>query len=475
MIVTRFFEPAIAQASYLIGCVASGEAIVIDPNRDIAPYLAAAEREGVRITHVTETHIHADFASGTRELAQATGATMLLSDEGPAEWKYAFAEQARLLHHGDRITIGNVHLDVVHTPGHTPEHLTFLITDGAAADQPIAAATGDFLFVGDVGRPDLLERAAGFADTMAAGARTLWHSLRAFDVHPDWLQIWPGHGAGSSCGKGISAVPYSTLGYERRFNWAGRVASEAEFVVRVLDGQPDPPTYFATMKALNKRGPDLRRRTPPPHLDDDRLRPLVETGAIVVDTRPAAEYAEAHVTGTLNLPLSGSFVTWAGWLLPYDRDICLIARDMSPATVTELVRQLALIGLDRVAGVFGPSAIAAAAGRGPANGTVPQLTPAALARHIAAGDVHVLDVRHDAEWRTGHIRGATHLPLGRLTARLAEVPTGRPLVVQCLGGSRSAIAASLLRRLGHLDVANLTGGIEAWTAAGLPLEDAGRS
>lgn len=196
---------------------------------------------------------------------------------------------------------------------------------------------------------------------------------------------------------------------------------------------------------------------------------------MVVDARAAAEFASAHVTGTLNLPPGGSFVTWAGWLLPYDRDIHLIARDMSEATVTELVRQLALIGLDRVAGVFAPSAITAASAQGIAAGAVPQMAPAALARHIAAGDVHVLDVRNDAEWRTGHIRGATHVPLGRLTARLAEVPAGRPLVVQCRGGSRSAIAASLLRRLGRLDVANLTGGIDAWAAAGLPLEDADRS
>lgn len=469
MIVTRFFEPAIAQASYLIGCAATGEAIVIDPNRDITPYLAAAAHEGVRITSVTETHIHADFASGARELAHATGARLLLSDEGDADWKYAFAHDARLIRHGDRITIGNILVDVVHTPGHTPEHLTFLITDGAAADRPIAAATGDFLFVGDVGRPDLLEKAAKIAGTMEAGARTLWRSLRAFDVHEDWLQIWPGHGAGSACGKGISAIPYSTLGYERRFNWAYAVKTEAEFVARVLEGQPDPPAYFATMKALNKRGPDLRRTSLPPHLDGERLLPLVQAGAQVIDTRAAEAFAERHVPGTLNLATGRSFVTWAGWLLPYDQDLYLIAPDASDDAVAELVRQLALIGLDRVAGVFGPEAVAQAVAAGAIPGTVPQMTPSALAAHVAAGDVHVLDVRHDNEWHSGHISGATHIPLGHLAARLSEVPVGRPLVVHCQGGTRSAIAASLLRRLGRTDVTNVPGGLTSWVAAGLPL------
>jgi len=470
MIVRRFFEPSIAQASYLIGCAATGDAIVIDPNRDIAPYLAAAESEGVRITDVTETHIHADFASGARELAHATGARLWLSDEGDASWKYAFAHEGRLLHHGDRITIGNIRLDVVHTPGHTPEHLTFLITDGAAADRPIAAATGDFIFVGDVGRPDLLEKAAKIAGTMEAGARTLWRSLRAFDVHEDWLQIWPGHGAGSACGKGISAIPYSTLGYERRFNWAYAVKTEDEFVTRVLEGQPDPPTYFATMKALNKRGPDLRRTALPPWLDGDRLLPLVQAGARVVDTRAAEAFAAGHLPGTLNIASGGSFVSWAGWLLPYDADFYLIVRDASDDTVAELVRQLALIGLDRVAGVFGPEALARAEAAGATLGQVPQMTPSALAARLAAGGTCVLDVRFDNEWAGGHIDGATHIPLGHLEARVAEVPTGRPLVVHCKAGTRSSIAASLLRRHGHTDVTNLTGGMDAWTAAGLPVD-----
>src|SRR6185436_3207455 len=217
MFVKRFFEPSIAQASYLIGCAQAGEATVIDANLDVDQYIAAADQEGLRITQVTETHIHAEFVSGSRELAQRMGASMNLSNERDADWKYQFGHH-RKLKDGDRITIGNVAIDVMHTPGHTPEHLTFLITDGAAADRPIAAVTGDFLFVGDVGRPDLLERAANIKGTMEISARTLWRSLQKFAAQEDWLQIWPGHGAGSSCGKGISAIPSSTLGYERRFN-----------------------------------------------------------------------------------------------------------------------------------------------------------------------------------------------------------------------------------------------------------------
>ncbi|MFP5379223.1 MAG: MBL fold metallo-hydrolase, partial [Vicinamibacteria bacterium] len=271
MLVTRFFEPSIAQASYLIGCAAAREAIVIDANRDIETYIRAAEAEHVRIAYVTETHIHADYVSGSRELAARTGATLLLSDEGDADWKYQFASEGRLVRHGDVVTMGNVRIDVVHTPGHTPEHLSFLVTDGAAADLPIAAVTGDFIFVGDVGRPDLLERAANFKGTMEIGARTLWASLQRFNAaHEDYLQIWPGHGAGSACGKGISAIPHSTLGYERRFNWAFKAADEAAFVREVLSGQPDPPKYFATMKRINKEGPRPLGgfRTPPLRPDE---------------------------------------------------------------------------------------------------------------------------------------------------------------------------------------------------------------
>ncbi|MCA1584555.1 MAG: MBL fold metallo-hydrolase, partial [Acidobacteria bacterium] len=306
MIVRRLFEPGLAQASYLIACAASGEAIVIDPNRDIDMYLAAAADEHVRISHVTETHIHADFLSGSRELARRARAVLHLSDEGDAAWKYRFAGEGRLLKHGTRIEVGRVIVEAVHTPGHTPEHLTFLVTDGAVANAPMAALTGDFVFVGDVGRPDLLERAANERGTMETGARTLYRSLRAFDAGRDeWLQIWPGHGAGSSCGKGISAVPHSTVGYERRFNWAFHIPDEDAFVRAVLAGQPEPPSYFATMKRLNKEGPPtLGGFRLPDRLDDSRLAALIAAHATIVDTRPADAFADRHIRGTINIPFS---------------------------------------------------------------------------------------------------------------------------------------------------------------------------
>ena len=466
MIVKRFFEPLIAHNSYLIGCAACEEAIVIDPHRDAEVYTRAAEQDHLRITYVTETHIHADYLSGTRELAAKTGATMLLSDEGDADWKYAFGGEARLIRGGDRIDVGNVRIDVLHTPGHTPEHLTFLITDGAVADAPIAAATGDFIFVGDVGRPDLLEKAANIGGTMEKGARTLYRSLRAFDRYEEWLQIWPGHGAGSACGKGISAVPHSTLGYERRFNWAFRTRSEEEFVAMVLEGQPDPPKYFATMKRLNKEGPRvLGCICPPGRLDDEELTAVVAGGAMVIDARSAAEFAERFLPGTFNIPLNTSFVTWAGWLAPYDADIYLLLGEGADSRLEEAVRALALIGLDRIKGSFAETALAIV--DRDAMGTIPQVSVHDAEPAIRAGELTVLDVRSDAEWEEGHLPGARHIPLGYLRDRLGELTKRTPLVTQCLSGGRSAIAASLLRASGFDRVSNLTGGFQAWKDAGL--------
>ena len=452
MIVKRFFEPLIAQNSYLIGCAAAGEAIVIDPNRDVQQYVAAAEAANLRITHVTETHIHADFVSGSRELAQRTGARLCLSAEGDQDWQYQY-EHDRKITHGDRMTIGKVTIDVLHTPGHTPEHLTFLITDGAVANRPIAAVTGDFVFVGDVGRPDLLEKAAKIIGTMETGARTLWRSLQQFQQYPDWLQIWPGHGAGSSCGKGISAVPHSTLGYERRFNWAFTLKSETEFVKNVLSGQPDPPPYFAIMKRVNKEGPRINQDLNTPLLNDANLAPVVQGGGLVIDTRPATDFAEGHLPGTLNIPMNGSFVTWAGWLIPAETDFYLIIEDGAERRIDEVRRALALIGLDRVAGYFAASAVTHAGG----SEKIDQLGPADIEGLV------VIDVRNDNEWSEGHIPSAKHIPLGHLAERIGEVPDDARVVVQCQGGRRSSIAASLLQKMGRKNVANLAGGYQAWS------------
>ena len=478
MFVKRFFEPALAQASYLIGCARTGESIVIDANRDIEPYLEAASREGLRITHVTETHIHADYVSGSRELALKAGARLLLSDEGGAEWKYQFVgsgsgfsqENYQPLHDGDRIAVGNVCLDVMHTPGHTPEHLTFLITDGAAADKPIAAVTGDFIFVGDVGRPDLLERAANYAGTMEASARTLWRSLQKFATLDDWLQLWPGHGAGSACGKGISAIPTSTLGYERRFNWAFSVKNEDEFVERVLAGQPEPPKYFATMKRLNKKGPEILGGFQlPPRQPDDALEARLTSGAMVIDTRPAAAYASGHVAGTISIPLNASFVTWAGWLIPPTADVYLILADESGAALREVVRLLSLIGIDSVAGYFGELAVERVKVKGRMLQAIVQVSPTELATDMQYPDTVVVDVRGAAEWEAGHLPGALHIPLGYLVDRVHEIPRTKTVVTQCQSGARSSIAASLLEQHGFKRVMNLNGGLAAWRAAGLSI------
>jgi hydroxyacylglutathione hydrolase len=478
MFVKRFFEPSIAQSSYLIGCAQSGDAIVIDANRDVDQYIEEATREGLRISYVTETHIHADFVSGSRELAQRTGGKLLLSDEGDLDWKYQFVGrrgidpqlQYQWLHDGDRIVLGNVRIDVLHTPGHTPEHLTFLVTDGAAADRPIAAVTGDFVFVGDVGRPDLLERAAHYVGTMEASARTLWRSLQKFARHDDWLQIWPGHGAGSACGKGISAIPSSTLGYERRFNWAFGVKSENEFVEKVLAGQPEPPKYFARMKQINKEGPPiLGGFDAAPRQSDDALAATLATGALVVDTRPAAVYARGHFPGTLSMPLNASFVGWAGWLIPPTADLYVIVSDETPAALQRLARDLALIGIDRIKGFFSETAIARARANGQTLKTIEQVTPAELSQRLQSIDGVVIDVRSAVEWDSGHLPGAVHIPLGYLVDRLHSLPRTKTLITQCQSGARSAIAASLLEQHGFDRLLNLAGGIAQWRAAGLPI------
>lgn len=476
MIVKRFYDEKLAQASYLLGCAATGEAVVVDPMRDVDQYVEAAEREGLRITAVTETHIHADFVSGLRELAARTGATMYLSDEGDENWKYAYAGERPtvLLKDGDTFNVGNIRIQAVHTPGHTPEHLMFLVTDGAVADRPIAALTGDFVFVGDIGRPDLLEKAAGVEGTAEPGARRLFRSLQAFKSQPDWLQIWPGHGAGSACGKGLSAIPHSTVGYERLYNWAFQIEDEDEFVRAVLSGQPEPPKYFAQMKRINKVGPTILngfRR--PERLPADRLARLLEEGAIVIDTRRAAAFASAHVPGTINIPLNRSFNTWAGWLVPYDRDFYLIVEDGEAHALDEAVKDLAMIGLDRVGGYFTDDVVEAWAASGRALGSVPQLTADELAAR--SGELAVLDVRGQVEWETARLPEAVaggllvHIPLGYLTDRLGEVPVDRPLVVHCQGGARSAIAASVLKANGIDNVINLAGGISAWQNAGHPV------
>jgi hydroxyacylglutathione hydrolase len=472
MIFLRLYDDALAQASYLIGCPESGAAVVIDPNRLVEQYLAAAQSHGLSITAVTETHIHADFVSGSRELARTAGATLHLSACGPPEWQYEFRRESNvsLLEPGGTIPVGRVGLAAVHTPGHTPEHLSFLVTDGATAAEPMGIVTGDFVFVGDVGRPDLLEKTASVAGSAEAGARQLFRSLAWFKTLPDHLQIWPGHGAGSACGKGLSAMPQSTVGYERRYNWALAIPDESEFVRQVLHGQPEPPRYFREMKRVNRMGPRILGGIAlPPALPDHRLGELLAAGAVVVDTRAAPDFAAGHIPGTLSIPFNQSFTTWAGSLVPYEQDLYLLSDRTRPGELEQIVRSLAMIGLDSVRGAFDAAMLSAGATVSRSLEPTEQMSVADLA--AAGAGVLVLDVRGRSEWDAGHIPGATHIPLAELPERLGELARNRPIAVHCQGGGRSAIASSLLLANGLPRVANVTGGFGAWTLAGLPVQE----
>ncbi|MCH8275010.1 MAG: MBL fold metallo-hydrolase [Armatimonadetes bacterium] len=476
MIIKRFYEDRLAQASYLIGCPRSGQALLIDPNRDVERYRRYATSEGLRITHVTETHIHADFLSGTREVAHRTGAKMYLSIEGEPDWKYGFGDEqdAVSIKGGDEFSVGDIRIEVIHVPGHTPEHVAFLVTDTSEADEPMGMFTGDFIFVGDVGRPDLLEKVAAQSGTLEVGARQLFHSLQRAKEFADYLLLWPGHGAGSACGRALGAVPASTLGYERRFNWAFRCRDESEFIRDVAEGQPDPPNYYAEMKRLNRDGPPLldRERCPAP-LSQQELSTLVKAGAPTIDVRSPREFASGHLPGSINIPLGRSFIRWSGWLLPYDTDLYLVVGGDSDRIARDAASALGLIGLDRVAGHC-ELGLPSRTGDGNGGGLArqPQISARELAEKLASDRVHVIDVRERFEWEEGHIKGSKNLPLGHLPIRLNEIPKDRPIAVHCELGVRSSIAASVLAAAGIENVINLEGGIEDWRKAGLPLEKA---
>jgi hydroxyacylglutathione hydrolase len=357
----------------------------------------------------------------------------------------------------------------MHTPGHTPEHISFVVTDNPTSRAPWGILTGDFVFVGDVGRPDLLERAAGYQNTMAAGARALFGSLARFRALPDHMQVWPGHGAGSACGKALGAIPSSTVGYEKLGNWALATTSEDDFVRSVLEGQPEPPSYFAQMKRINKMGPaaigGAAGRPPRPARGErGAFEDALRSGEIIIDTRAASSFAEGHIAGTLNIPLDRSFATWAGWLVPYDRDVWLIAADDDRAN--NAAHALAMIGLDRVAGFVGPEVF-----EGRELSRVQQADAKDVAALLQRGAVDVIDVRGRAEYDGGHLPGVVNIPVGLLPGRIGELSSERPIVVQCQAGARSSIAASVLLAFGVDRVINLAGGIAAWQRAGLPVTE----
>lgn len=424
---------------------------MVDPMRDLEPYLQAAAKEGLRITHVTETHIHADFVSGVRELAARTGATIYLSDMGDAAWKYEYPEvdRAILVRDGDSWMVGNIKVEVVATSGHTLEHIAFLITDTAGADAPMGVFTGDFLFVGDVGRPDLLEEAAGFTGTKESGARMQFHTVERFKALPDYLQVWPAHGAGSACGKALGAIPSSTLGYEKLFNPAFQFKDEHKFVNWLLSGQPEPPRYFARMKHVNKVGPALLSELAiPVAVDRAEIDAALAAGALVIDLRSQDEFIAGHVPGSLSVPMTTTmYSTYAGWFVDYSRPTYLVLPE--GADLGKILSTLRAIGIDDMPGYLPAAALGANLA------TLPTASLSELAAALANHDTQILDVRGKTEYDEVHLPDALHIPLGFLPKHLVAIPQDRPIIVHCASGYRSHVGASLLRRLGFSNVATL--------------------
>lgn len=470
MFFRQIYEEGLAQASYVVGCQESGEALVVDPRRDVEVYLEEAQRQGLRIVAVTETHIHADYLSGARELAAATGATLYLSDEGGEDWKYRGLEgfDYAPLKNGSEIRLGNVRLTALHTPGHTPEHLSFLVTDGATADEPGILLSGDFVFVGEVGRPDLLERAAGVAGSAQTGARQMFESLKEkFLRLPDYVQVWPGHGAGSACGKALGAVPSTAVGYERRFAWWADCLREGDqegFVKALLEGQPEAPSYFARMKRLGRDGMPILGALPAPRpLEPGEFRRLLSEGGMLVDTRDKRAFAGGHLRGSVNVPAGKNFSSWAAWVVPADKPLVLLA---GPEQALDLVPKLVRVGLDRVAGYI--PHLEGYAGELEAALQVSADEARALWER---GEAAVLDVRAADEYRAGHIPGALNVYAGRIMESQGSIPRDKAVVVHCAAGDRSSLAVSALTAAGHRNLLNLTGGIKQWREQGYPLEN----
>jgi hydroxyacylglutathione hydrolase len=461
MLLRYFYDEKLAHASYVVGCQKTGEAVVVDPMRDVTAYAELAEKEKLNIVGALETHIHADFVSGSRELHDRFGTKLYISDEGDADWKYQNLDEIshQLLKDGNTFMIGNLVFEVMHTPGHTPESISFLLTDkGGAADKPMGIFTGDFVFVGDVGRPDLLEKAAGIQGTSESGAVAMYQSIERFKTLPDYLQVWPAHGAGSACGKSLGAVPSTTVGYEKAFNWAMQFDDEASFKKALLEGQPEPPYYFAVMKSVNKVGPQLIKDLPELKEIDSAadIEALLAEGKQVLDMRSAADYSTGHIAGTINIPFNNSFTTWAGWVVDYQKPLYLI---VDPAVLDEAMIALRSIGIDEVYGHAQAENIMAQADN---LATYDNVSPTEANEMVRKGEAYVLDVRNQTEFDEGHIEHAQHIMVGTLKNRIDEVDTGKTVIVQCQAGARSAIAASVLKANGIDNLVNMTGGYAKW-------------
>jgi hydroxyacylglutathione hydrolase len=452
MYLQQFFVKGLGHASYLLGDPAHGVAAVIDPRRDVDAYVEAAAEEGLRITDVLETHVHNDYVSGAEELRRRTGATVRVS---------AAAELTRPhepVHDGDEIRIGSLRLRAMATPGHTPDHLAFLVADLSRTDEDWILLSGGALLVGTAARPDLLGGAEEARRAAAVLHETLTHRIAAL---PDWIELYPTHGAGSLCGSGIGGKRWSTVGFERRHNPALNQPDADAFTRFILADQPSVPAYWRHMRPTNQAGaPPVGGLTQPRPMTADEIAHAVGHGAALVDARDPDRFADGHIPGSLSIGLRDTFGTWAGSMVPIDREVALVLErheDLEPA-----LAQLRRAGFDRVIGYL-HGGFDAWSGE---TQTLARIGPEEIARNGRA----ILDVRELAEWRDGHIPDAVHIPGAQLPGRHGEVPSG-PVAVVCGGGYRSAIAASLLLREGRDEVVHLAGGMDAYRSADLPLTD----
>ena len=461
MFFQHVYDKTLAQASYFIGCQKAGVAAVIDPKRDVDTYLEIAKQNNMQITHIFETHIHADFLSGSRELAAITGAKMYLSDEGGECWQYEFAHEG--LKHGTEVMVGNLKIEVLHTPGHTPESISFLLTDTPASKEPVMLFTGDFVFVGDIGRPDLLEKAAGMVGTQDKGAEEMYQSINLFANLPEFIQVWPGHGAGSACGKALGAVPSTTVGYEKKRNWAFSYGTnKAGFIDFLLTDQPEPPKYFAKMKELNKVDRPLLTEVPTiKEMTAAELKAAMDKGVKLIDTRNKQDFEKGFIPGSINIQGNNSFATWMGWFVNYNEPFILLA---APSQMDDLTRKLMRIGLDNIHGFVDAAKINELS-----NGTLSTSKMVSIADVKANTTAQVIDLRGAAEFNAGHIAGATNVFVGTLLQNLAKVPKDKPVIIHCQGGDRAAIGYSLLVKEGYTNVSNYSPGINEWIKEGQPL------
>lgn len=463
MLFERFDDKGLSQYSYAVGCEGAGAVAIVDPRRDVDVYLEFAASRHLLITHVLETHIHADFASGAHELAERTGATLCLSGYDTGE-VYEASFPHTPLEDGASLSIGRVRIEAMHTPGHTPEHMAYLVYDTARSSSvPELFLTGDFVFVGSLGRPDLIGEEAKHGL-----ARQQYDSVQKTRRLPDGLEVHPGHGAGSMCGAGMSGRPMSTLGFERSANpYLDPALTREAFVARLLGHVPPFPPYYRRMKALNAKGaPTLAGLPGQTPLAPAAFRERVAAGHVVIDLRGAEPFGRGHVPDAFGIGADAKLSTWASWVVPYDTPILLVADQAGH--VPEAVRALVRVGLDDVQGCL-DGGMAAWRAAGFDVETVENQSPAELhAAREAAPSIRVVDVRNDDEWRTGHVCGAAHVMAGDLPARAPALAADEaPLAVICGTGYRSTVAASVLKRAGVSRVINVTGGMVAWQAAGL--------